>query len=114
MDKHSPNGVVDSIALLDQKYGIGGIATNFRFSKSLINSPKGRLAVRDFIKTFMAKGCFEIQLNVVDQATLLDAKLHPENYTTLMVRVAGYSDYFTNLSPEIQDEIILRTEHDAV
>jgi formate C-acetyltransferase len=59
-------------------------------------------------------GCFEVQFNVVDQATLLDAKAHPEKYATLMVRVAGYSDYFTNLAPEIQDEIIQRTEHSAI
>jgi formate C-acetyltransferase len=51
---------------------------------------------------------------VVDQNTLLEAKTNPEKYATLMVRVAGYSDYFTNLAPEIQDEIILRTEHNAL
>jgi formate C-acetyltransferase len=58
--------------------------------------------------------CFEVQFNVVDQATLMDAKKNPEKYATLMVRVAGYSDYFTNLAPEIQDEIIQRTEHSAI
>jgi formate C-acetyltransferase len=112
-DKNTPLGVVNSIAKLDQKYGIGGIATNFRFSKSMMNSPEGKKAVKDFIRTFMDLNCFEVQINSVDQNTLLEAKKNPEKYATLMVRVAGYSDYFTNLAPEIQDEIIRRTEHNG-
>jgi formate C-acetyltransferase len=114
MDKNSPIAVVRSIAKLEQKYGIGGIATNFRFSKAFMNSAEGQKAVKDFIRYFMDSDCFEVQFNVVDQDTLLDAKKNPEKYATLMVRVAGYSDYFTNLAPEIQDEIIRRTEHDAM
>jgi formate C-acetyltransferase len=114
MDRNSPLGVVRSISKLDQSYGIGGIATNFRFSKSFAASPDGKKAIVDFIKHFMDCDCFEVQFNVVDQATLLDAKKNPEKYATLMVRVAGYSDYFTNLAPEIQDEIIKRTEHSAI
>jgi formate C-acetyltransferase len=114
MDKNSPLGVLRSIAKLDQSYGIGGIATNFRFSRSFAASPDGKKALVDFIRHFMDCDCFEIQFNVVDQATLLDARENPEKYATLMVRVAGYSDYFTNLSPEIQDEIIRRTEHNAL
>jgi formate C-acetyltransferase len=114
MDKNSPLGVVRSISKLDQSYGIGGIATNFRFSQSFARSPEGKKALTEFIKYFMDQDCFEIQFNVVDQAVLLDAKANPEKYATLMVRVAGYSDYFTNLAPEIQDEIILRTEHSAI
>jgi formate C-acetyltransferase len=114
MDRNSPLGVVRSIAKLDQRCGIGGIATNFRFSKSFLAGAEGRKALADFIRYFMDSGCFEIQFNVVDQNTLLDAKANPEKYSTLMVRVAGYSDYFTNLAPEIQDEIIRRTEHDGV
>ncbi|MDR2374970.1 MAG: hypothetical protein LBD96_00875 [Treponema sp.] len=114
MDRNSPLGVLRSISKLDQSYGIGGIATNFRFSKSFAASSDGKKAITDFIRHFMDCGCFEVQFNVIDQATLLDAKKNPEKYATLMVRVAGYSDYFTNLAPEIQDEIIQRTEHSAI
>jgi formate C-acetyltransferase len=114
MDKNSPLGVVRSISKLEQSYGIGGIATNFRFSQSFARSPEGKKALTEFIKYFMDQDCFEVQFNVVDQAVLLDARANPEKYATLMVRVAGYSDYFTNLAPEIQDEIILRTEHSAI
>lgn len=111
MDKNGPAGVLRSIRKLDQKSGIGGIATNFRFAKNFIASKKGHDAVKNFIRTFFKSGCFEIQFNVVDQKDLIAARENPEKYRTLMVRVAGYSDYFVNLDPVIQDEIIRRSEH---
>jgi formate C-acetyltransferase len=55
-------------------------------------------------------GGFHIQFNVVDRETLIDAKHHPEKYPNLMVRVAGYCALFTSLMPEVQDDIIKRTE----
>ena len=114
MDHSGPVGVVDSIEKLDQSKGIGGIATNFRFSANMLSSEKGRKGLRDFIRNFMSRDCFEIQINVVSQEQLLEAQKNPEQYRTLMVRVAGYSDYFVNLSPIIQNEIISRTEHGAI
>ncbi|MDR1638779.1 MAG: hypothetical protein LBT59_03685 [Clostridiales bacterium] len=111
MDRNTPLGVVQSISKIEQKYGIGGIATNFRFSKSFLSTDEGKKALASFIRHFMDAGCFEAQFNSVDQETLLKAQKNPEKYATLMVRVAGYSDYFTNLSKEIQAEIIKRTEH---
>ena len=112
-DVNGTAALVRSIAHIDQKYGIGGIATNLRFTKKMMSEPAGRDAVKHFIEYFMDQNCFEIQLNVVDQSVLLDAKAHPENHRDLMVRVAGYSDYFVDLIPEIQDEIIRRNEHDS-
>jgi formate C-acetyltransferase len=114
MDKETPLGVVRSIAKIDQSYGIGGIATNFRFAKNFLASSEGKTALADFIRYFMDSDCFEAQFNVVDQAVLLAAQKDPEKYATLMVRVAGYCDYFNNLPPEVQDEIIRRTEHIAI
>jgi len=113
LDKEGPAAVMRSIQKLDQSVGIGGIATNFRFSRGFVDGPQGRAAVRDFIRTFMDADCFEIQFNVVDQDDLKQAQLRPEDYQSLLVRVAGYSDYFVRLSPEIQNEIISRTEHGA-
>ena len=112
-DLHGPMALVRSISHIDQKYGIGGIATNLRFTRRMMSEQAGRDAVKSFIEYFMDQNCFEIQLNVVDQSVLLDAKAHPENHRDLMVRVAGYSDYFVDLIPEIQDEIIRRNEHDT-
>ena len=114
MDRNGPTGILRSIEKIDQKYGIGGIATNLRLTKKLMNSEEGRAAVKDYIKSFMERRCFELQFNVVDQADLLDALVNPEKHRSLLVRVAGYSDYFVNLTPEIQNEIIKRSEHSAV
>ncbi len=114
MDRNGPTGILRSIEKIDQKYGIGGIATNLRLTKKLMESAEGRAAVKDYIRSFMDRDCFEIQFNVVDQADLLDAQAHPEKHRSLLVRVAGYSDYFVNLTPEIQNEIIRRSEHSAV
>jgi len=113
-DVNGPMALVRSISHIDQKYGIGGIATNLRFTKKMMAEPEGRQAVQRFVEHFMNQDCFEVQFNVVDQAVLLDAKVHPENHRDLMVRVAGYSDYFVDLIPEIQDEIIQRSEHDQL
>ena len=114
MDKNGPTAVMHSIAKLDQSKGIGGIATNYRFAKSFVTSANGNAAVCSFIRTFMENDCFEIQFNVIDKKDLLDAREHPENYRTLLVRVAGYSDYFVNLAENVKDEVIARTENGAV
>lgn len=110
-DKNGPTAVVNTLAKIDQKYGIGGIAANFRFARQLLSTESGRTTLVQFIRQCMDAGCFEIQFNVVDKEVLLEARANPEKYSTLMVRVAGYSDYFVNLRPEIQDEILSRTEH---
>ncbi|MBQ7301453.1 MAG: hypothetical protein IJW77_16630 [Clostridia bacterium] len=111
MDRSGPTAVMHSIAKLDQSKGIGGIATNYRFAKNFIQTKAGNTAVCNFIRSFMKKGCFEIQFNVVDKQTLLDARENPDAYRTLLVRVAGYSDYFVNLAENVKDEVIARTEN---
>ena len=63
------------------------------------------------IETYMRRGGFEIQVNVVSTDILRDAQIHPEKYRDLLVRVAGYSDYFIHLNPNMQAEIIARNEH---
>ncbi len=85
-----------------------------RFSKGFAQSEKGKKAIVDYVKTFMENGCFEMQFNVVGREDLIAAQKNPEQYKTLMVRVAGYSDYFINLSPVIQTEILKRTEYGDV
>ena len=89
---------------------IGGVAVNMKFSKSGIGKSSLN-AMRGLIKAFIKRGGFEMQINVTDRETLIKAKEHPEEYRDLVVRVGGYSDYFAKLSPEMQEEVILRTEH---
>ena len=112
MDRNGPVALMHSTSKIPQHYAIGGVATNFRFSKKMMRESLPEIKV--FIKEFMRNGNFEAQFNVVDQETLLDALEHPERHRTLLVRVAGYSDYFVDLSPIIQREIISRLEHDEL
>jgi len=92
---------------------LGGLVHNIKFSKSLLAGPEGRRALRELIETYLRRGGFEIQINVVGRDVLLDAQRHPEQYPDLLVRVAGYSDYFVHLNPRMQQEIIDRTEHEV-
>ena len=68
--------------------------------------------MRQLIETYLQRGGFEMQVNVVSRETLLAARKHPEQYQDLLVRVAGYSDYFVKLTPQMQEEVIARTEHE--
>lgn len=90
---------------------LGGVAVNMKFSKSSFTSDScnNMLAL---IKTYLQRGGFELQINVTDKATLEKARDNPEEYKDLVVRIGGYSDYFTNISPQMQAEVILRTEHE--
>ena len=89
---------------------IGGIAVNLKFSKALLGK-KSQENMHALVKTFMERGGFELQVNVVDRETLLKARENPEEYRDLVVRVGGYSDYFIHLSPAMQEEVIARTGH---
>jgi len=89
---------------------IGGVAVNIKFSKSSLG-PCSLNVMQSLIKAYMLRKGFEIQINVVDREVLEKARQHPEEYRDLVVRVGGYSDYFTKLSSEMQQEVILRTEH---
>jgi formate C-acetyltransferase len=82
-----------------------------KFAKKTFTSDSCQKAV-SLIETFLQRGGFEIQINIIDKETLLDAQKHPEQYADLVVRVGGYSDYYTRLSPQMQAEILLRTEHE--
>ncbi|MBQ0111194.1 MAG: hypothetical protein KBS41_04640 [Oscillospiraceae bacterium] len=91
---------------------IGGVAVNLKFSKSALGE-RGADVIKAMAKTYIARGGFELQVNVVDNETLKDAVIHPENYTDLIVRIGGYSDYFVKLSPNMQQEVIQRTAHNG-
>ena len=88
---------------------VGGIAVNMRFAPG--GNPEGLVEpMTAVLRTYLELGGMEVQVNVVDAATLRDAQLHPENHGDLVVRVAGYSDYFVSLSPAMQAEVTARSE----
>ena len=112
-ERNGPTAAVLSATKWDHSPMLGGIAVNLKFSQSGANG-KFVQKLADLIETYMQRGGFEIQINVVDRETLLAAREHPDEYRDLVVRIGGYSDYFVGLSPEMQAEVILRTEHDGI
>ena len=110
-EKAGPTASVLSTTKWSHRKVLGGLVHNAKFSKRLLDDERGRKALRGVIETYLRRGGFEMQVNVVSRDTLLDAREHPEQYPDLLVRVAGYSDYFIHLNANMQDEIIARTEH---
>ncbi|MCR6546671.1 trans-4-hydroxy-L-proline dehydratase [Dehalobacterium formicoaceticum] len=108
-DRCGPTAVIKSAAKLDQ-LRTGGALLNQKFTPGVLAGETGLEGLKDLIRAYFALDGHHIQFNVVDSKMLQDAQRHPENYHDLIVRVAGYSDYFNNLTRELQDEIIQRTE----
>lgn len=105
-----PTASILSSTKWDHHEMIGGVAVNMKFSKASLGA-SSLDTMASLIRVFMERGGFELQINVVDRALLEKAREHPEQYRDLVVRIGGYSDYFTRLSPEMQAEVILRTAH---
>ncbi len=110
-DTHGPTAVVKSLGKLDQTKS-GGTLLNVRFVPSLLKREEDMRKLASLIRTYFKFGGHHIQFNIIDNATLRDAQQHPEDYRDLLVRVAGYSDYFNDMTEQLQNEIIARTEND--
>lgn len=108
-DVLGPTAVLRSAAKLDH-LSTGGTLLNQKFTPDVVKGDTGLDLMADLIRSYFDMDGHHIQFNVIDRQTLLDAQQHPEEYRNLIVRVAGYSDYFYNLSKALQDEIIDRTE----
>lgn len=109
-DRKGPTAVLKSAGKMDH-IKTGGTLLNQKFSPSLLKDDKGIMNMIHLVRTYFKMNGHHIQFNVVDAKTLKDAKEHPSLHRDLIVRVAGYSDYFCDLSDSLQDEIIERTEH---
>lgn len=112
-DTHGPLAVFQSAMKVNQDQ-YQGTLMNMKFHPSAMKSTEDLAKLADVIKLYLTNGGKHIQFNIVDREELLDAKLHPEDHSELVVRVAGYSAYFTRLTPGIQDEVIERMSHDGV
>ena len=109
-EMNGPTASVLSSTKWDHSRFIGGVAVNLKFSKASLGK-QSLTIMRSIIKTYLKRGGFEVQINVVDNETLKKAQKNPEAYRDLVVRIGGYSDYFVRLSPQMQEEVILRTVH---
>ena len=108
-DMLGPTAVIQSAAKMNQLL-TGGTLLNQKFTPAVVAGEKGLENMANIVRAYFDQDGHHIQFNVVDRQTLLDAQANPEEYRGLIVRVAGYSDYFRNLSKTLQDEIIARTE----
>jgi len=109
-DTQGPTAVIKSAAKIDH-LRTGGTLLNQKFTPQLLADDAGLDKVVHLIRSYFRMDGHHIQFNVVDAETLRKAQKAPEDYRDLIVRVAGYSDYFIDLSPALQEEVILRTEH---
>ncbi|MTI82455.1 MAG: glycyl radical protein [Firmicutes bacterium] len=109
-DRNGPTAVVKSAAKMDH-VRTGGTLLNQKFTPQVLEGDEGINNLSDLVRSYFKLGGHHIQFNIVNADTLRSAQEHPEKYRDLIVRVAGYSDYFCDLSPSLQDEIIARTEH---
>ena len=109
-DRKGPTAVLKSAAKMDH-VRTGGTLLNQKFTPSLLENDKGVENLIHLVRSYFTLGGHHIQFNVVSAEMLRDAQAHPERYRDLIVRVAGYSDYFNDLGKTLQDEIIARTEH---
>jgi len=109
-DRHGPTGVIKSASKIDH-LKTGGTLLNIKFTPSLVASEDGLDKWAHLVRSYFKMDGHHVQFNVVRADTLRQAQANPEQHRDLIVRVAGYSDYFCDLSKELQEEIIERTEH---
>jgi pyruvate formate-lyase/glycerol dehydratase family glycyl radical enzyme len=112
-DRKGPTAVIKSVAKIDHAR-TGGTLLNQKFTPQLLADEEGLDKLAHLIRTYFKLDGHHIQFNVVSSDMLRDAQKNPEKYRDLIVRVAGYSDYFVDLNLELQNEIIKRTEHTSI
>lgn len=107
--KNGPTAVLKSLARFDAKYH-GGSVQNIKFTPRMMHEDKEK--VKALFHTYFKNGGCQLMVTVVDRGVLEDAQIHPENYPDLIVRVAGYSAVFVNLTKDVQEELLSRTLYD--
>ena len=103
--------MIRSLGKLDQTRS-GGTLLNVRFTPALLKTDSEVSKLGKLIREYFRLGGHHIQFNIVDTDTLRDAQQHPDQYRDLLVRVAGYSDYFNDMTSQLQEEIIARTQNE--
>jgi len=111
-DTHGPSAVIRSLTKLDHTMS-GGTLLNQRFLPSLLKREEDVAKLGQLVRSYFTLGGHHIQFNIVDTATLRAAQETPENYRDLLVRMAGYSDYFNDMNADLQQEVIERTENES-
>ena len=110
-DVSTPLAAMRSAAKVNHDVQTGGTLLNLRLNKELVSTDRGLRNLGSMIRAYFSLGAFHVQFNTISTEQLRKAQAHPEDYRDLLVRVAGYSTQFVNLSKEMQEAIIARTEH---
>jgi len=110
-DLNGPTSVFKSHGKIDHVELLCGVTLNMRLDPEIFKGKDGIKRCMDMIRTFVDQKIFQVQINVISSETLRAAQMEPHNYRDVIVKVAGYSDYFVTLPKELQDGIIARTEH---
>ena len=112
-DVNGPTALILSATKYPIAYECAGVAHNMKFSKAVLNTPEKLAKVASLIKTYTKRGGWHIQFNIHSAEELMEARKEPAAHKDLLVRVGGYSAYFVDLPPELQDEIVERTMHEV-
>ncbi len=110
-DVKGPTAALMSVATLEHSMFLDGTQLNMKITPSALKDRRGLMNLVALLKTYISRGGYHVQFNVISKETLLAAQKKPEDFKGLTVRVSGYNTYFTALSKDVQDEIIGRTEH---
>lgn len=110
-DINGPTALIKSMAKFSHVDYDGGLLFNMRFTPDTVAGEEGRFRLVSFLRSFLDLGLFHVQFNIVGQEVLRCAQKHPEEHRSLLVRVAGYSAYFVELSREMQEDIMSRIPH---
>jgi pyruvate-formate lyase len=111
MDTKGPTAVLLSASKVNHQEYAYATLLNMKIMPTILKTKEGMRNLISLIKAYFDRGGYHVQFNMIDSSILLDAKKHPEKHRELVVRVAGYSAYFVELVPKMQDEIIHRTLH---
>jgi formate C-acetyltransferase len=109
MDRRGPTALINSMNKIDYKQIANGINFNLKLEANTLRDEQGRGLMNSLLDVYFKRGGMQVQLNVLDASVLREAKENPEKYPFLLVRISGYSVYFGDLSPDLQDELIART-----
>ncbi|MEI8248066.1 MAG: pyruvate formate lyase family protein [Lentisphaerota bacterium] len=110
-DLDGPTSMLRSTALLPQAKGLGTMVLNLRVRAEMVKDPQLREKFKYLLQSYFAMGGLQVQVTVLDAETLKQAMAHPEEYGSLVIRIGGYTEYFHRLTPELQQEVIKRSEH---
>lgn len=113
-ERRGPTAAVKSTTTWDHTPMLGGLVLNLKFTPSAVDAPESQEKLAELLKTYLRLGGQEVQINVVRREDLLAARENPSEYKDLVVRIAGYCDYFVGLSPQMQEEVLMRTQFEEV